>query len=92
MKLELIGRPWDAATEATVRAALAPLAVSPVTVLYAMRFDSAPTGTCRAWARLEDGRECSVKSVRGPCEMPADELPEFLLDVRQAIVMLTAAG
>jgi len=91
MNIELTGRPWDASTEATVRAALAPLAALPVTVLYVMRFDSAATGTWRAWARLEDGRECSVKSIRGPCETPSDELPRFLEQLHLVTVALVAA-
>jgi len=91
MKIELTGRPWDASTEATVRAALAPLAALPVTVLYVMRFDSAPTGTWRAWARLDDGQECSVKSSRGPCETPSDELPRFLELLHLVAMALVAA-
>ncbi len=91
MKIELTGRPCDAASEATVREGLARLAALPVKVLYEMRFDSAATGTWRAWARLEDGREFSVKSSRGSCETPSDELPQFLELLHLAAMALVAA-
>ena len=92
MEIELCGHPWDERAETTVRTALAPLAAMGVRDVYVLRFASAPTGTWRAWANLEDGRDCSVKSNRGPCETPFDELPQLLEQIHLAVLVLVAAA